>query len=376
MTSGYAALFGCTFVAFAIGARSATAQARWELKVEQRFVLDDGPADPIKDLRDFAVGRDGRLYVLENTVKQVHVYLARGRYSKSFSRNGSGPGELRDANGMISGPDGSLWINDHGNSRISNYSPDGAFLRQMLSEAHGYGFRWSGFISAEGTLVDELFGARQSGAPVLHVLQRRRVDGTVLDTITISLCPGDGERKTIFRAQSKGSSSNMQIPFVAPRLSAFDARGAVWCNVGTAYRVLRLDVKSGAVTAQAVRAVNRYPIPRAMRDSAIAEIRATVAKYDASDVDFSWVPNEFPYLQNLLVDDRGRLWARRRSADRTRTEFDVFDAQGRLLTSASLPARVSAYGRMLVRGDEVYAVVLDDDDVPSIVRARIVTGAQ
>ncbi len=55
-----------------VAMQATEAQPRWTLAVEQRFVVDEGPTDPIKDLRDFAVGVDGRVYVLENTVKQVH----------------------------------------------------------------------------------------------------------------------------------------------------------------------------------------------------------------------------------------------------------------------------------------------------------------
>ena len=39
-------------------------------------------------------------------------------------------------------------------------------------------------------------------------------------------------------------------------------------------------------------------------------------------------------------------------------------------------APTSRYGRHLLRDDDPYAVALDEDDVPSIVRARIVTGAR
>jgi len=370
------------FFAFAVTclaltwAPSIDAQSRWQVRVEQRFALDDGLADPIKDLRDFAVGRDGRLYVLENTVKQVHVYLPTGRYSKSFARTGSGPGELRDANGIIAGPDGTLWINDHGNGRITNYTADGAFLRQMLSQALGYRFRWSGFISPEGVLHDELFSSRpREAAPPLHVLQRRRLDGTVLDTVTVESCPGDKERKTAFAAVSKDRRRFMQIPFLQQRLSAIDPRGAVWCNIGTAYSILRLDIRSGATLAKAERPVSRYPVPEKMRDSAIAAIRSAVAGYESSDVDLSLVPNEFPFFQALIVDDRGRLWARRQT-DTARTEFDVFDETGRFLATATLSARTSAYGRVLIRGDDLYAVALDDDDIANVVRARIVVGAR
>lgn len=356
---------GCVAMLLSASAFSAPAQEPWRLVVEQRFLLDDGPAEPIKAVRDFAVGRDGRLYVLENTVKQIHVYLPNGRYWRSLSRSGSGPGEIRDANGVVTAPDGSLWLNDHGNARITNLSADGNFLRQMQSHALGYAFRWAGFVDAQGVLHDQLFTAQRQS------VERRKLDGTVIDTLPPAKCPWTSSASTVFRAQSKNASRVVQIPFVQQAVVALDPRGAQWCVTGADYALARLDLASGKVTAQAARDIKRVRIPRPLRDAAIERIRVAVSNYESTDADFSLVPNEYPYVTALTVDDRGRLWALRPQADSLRSEFDVFDERGKYLATATLPERINSYLRVLVRGGVLYAVALDADDIPSVVRARI-----
>jgi hypothetical protein len=159
-------------------------------------------------------------------------------------------------------------------------------------------------------------------------------------------------------------------------LSAFDPRGAKWCMTSDQYRVARVDLATGEVTGQVVRDVRRNAVPRVVRDAAIERVRAAVSKYESSDVDYSLVPNEYPYVGMLTVDDRGALWALRPQADRMRTEFDVFDDGANYLASATLAERTNSYLRVLVRGDLLYAVALDSDDVPSIVRARVIRGAR
>ncbi|MGH7711987.1 MAG: hypothetical protein ACREOG_11925 [Gemmatimonadaceae bacterium] len=346
-------------------------QPHWRLNVEQRFVLDEGPAAPISDLRDFAVGVDGRLYVLENTVKQVHVYLPNGRYSKSFSRSGSGPGEIRDANGIITLPDRTLWVNDHGNQRLNVYAHDGEQLRPVRTGARGYGCRWTAFVNTAGIVHDELIG------PLQGTLARRRSDGVLIDTLNATHCPGnETPRKTFISAQSKGGRMARAIPFVQRSLVAYDPRGAKWCINRMEYRIARVDLRSGRVVAEAVRDIPRTPIPRSVREAAIASIRADVSKYESTDADYSLVPNEYPFVESLTVDDQGRLWVLRPQPDSSRTSFDIFDERGAYLASALLAERSNSYLRVLVRGDLLYAVALDPDDVPSIVRARVIRGAR
>jgi hypothetical protein len=347
--------------------REISAQPRWQLTIEQRVVLDEGPAEPIKDLRDFAVGNDRRLYVLENTVKQIHVYSSNGRYVNSFARSGSGPGELRDANGILAVPDGTLWVNDHGNGRVNIYSLAGIWRRQFSSNAGGWGYTWRAFVDSSNVVHDEMLSAGQ------EAFERRRPDGKVIDTLKPPLCPGAGAaRKTSFRARSKnGVGMVTTIPFMQRTLVAYDPRGAKWCISGDEYRIVRLDLRSGNVVGVAARSVKRHPVPQAVRDAAIARIRNAVAKYETSDADVSLMPNEYPYVGALVVDDHARLWAQRPEADGTRTTFDVFDERGTYLASATLAARINGYLRVIVRGDTLYAVALDSDDIPSVVRAQI-----
>ncbi|MFP5354066.1 MAG: hypothetical protein ACLGIK_02780, partial [Gemmatimonadota bacterium] len=85
------------------------------------------------------------------------------------------------------------------------------------------------------------------------------------------------------------------------------------------------------------------------------------------------IPTVKPVIVALDVDDRGRLWVRRESADPVRTEFDVFDANGRAVASVSAPFRIPPDGRVQVKGDVMYAVAVDGDDVPYVIRSRVHT---
>ena len=56
----------------------------------------------------------------------------------------------------------------------------------------------------------------------------------------------------------------------------------------------------------------------------------------------------------------------------TLATFDVYDARGRQVATASTAIAFLRSIPLYIRGDNVYGVVLDSDDVPYVVRARIV----
>ena len=67
----------------------------------------------------------------------------------------------------------------------------------------------------------------------------------------------------------------------------------------------------------------------------------------------------------------GRLWVTRSTPNGTR-ELDVIEKTGRVAGTIPLgKLNVSNYGPFTVRGDNIYVVVLDDDDVPFVVRLHI-----
>ena len=75
-----------------------------------------------------------------------------------MGRQGAGPGELTDANGMPAAPDGAVWVNGASNAGINVYS-GGKFLRQISRDIGGFGYRWDGrFDVRNGELVERPIG--------------------------------------------------------------------------------------------------------------------------------------------------------------------------------------------------------------------------
>src|SRR6187551_3424611 len=96
--------------------------------------------EPFSGLRDFLVSRDGRLWVLDFKDQLIRRFDANGKALESVGRKGSGPGEMKNANGMVQRRDGTIWVNDPSNGRLTVFDINGKFARQHMLSIRGYGY--------------------------------------------------------------------------------------------------------------------------------------------------------------------------------------------------------------------------------------------
>ena len=83
------------------------------------------------------------------------------------------------------------------------------------------------------------------------------------------------------------------------------------------------------------------------------------------------VPSTKPAIEGLFFDDQGLLWVQRITS-RDSTEFDVIDAGGRLIGIVASPFRPPPYFRPQFHGDRIYFIGQGEDDLPQVVRTRLV----
>ncbi|HEX9565704.1 MAG TPA: hypothetical protein VF981_17115, partial [Gemmatimonadaceae bacterium] len=80
-------------------------------------------------------------------------------------------------------------------------------------------------------------------------------------------------------------------------------------------------------------------------------------------------PRYQPVLAAIAVDDQGKLLVRRTDTPPLAPFFDLFDGDGTALGTIQGKGRI--VGIPLIVANRAYAVVLDEDDVPFVVRAAI-----
>jgi hypothetical protein len=98
---------------------------------------------PSSENKDFFIKITGlctddnsNLYAVDSGWNAVFKFDSKDNYIRSFGRDGQGPGEflgnsLNCSLGLSFGRDGKLYVLDNCNKRISIFSPDGKFIRQL-----------------------------------------------------------------------------------------------------------------------------------------------------------------------------------------------------------------------------------------------------
>ncbi len=371
---GFGVLFAMVVLHAPLGAQRGIPV--WRATPEWRI---DGTesGEPFFDVRDFLAGKDGALWVLDFKDQSIRRFDANGKPIGTTGRKGSGPGELRNANGMVMRRDGNVWVNDPSNGRLTEYGVDGSFVQQHTVASRGYGYRWDAWLDrANGEFIEPFInqsvGARQSGMD----WRRWSLAGAIRDTFPVPTCPGPTVQPRLsIRAETKGKGNMYaSYPFATGGGSAADGNGGVWCATPASTNVVLVRIGKNDTIAQTRTTLPQIVVGKAERDEAVARIQKQIAAYATNDFDASKIPSNKSAITMLTVDDDGRLWVQHAPTfGDTTVTFDVHDKAGAHLGRVTFPKRPSIEGLPIrARGNDVWIALRDADDVVGISKYRIV----
>lgn len=363
-----------------------------ELVPEVVIGTADGPVETtFGRVRGLAVAPAGEVYVVDHQVPVLHKFAANGDYLMTFGRLGSGPGEYRvpDA-GITVLSDGRVVLRDPGNTRMTIYSSEGAYLDQRELNP---GFRTSrrlyrltGDILANPVLLS-VNGPPQTWT---HGLVRYDSAGNRAPVIP---APTWDYVQPMVEGRFDGSISSSAVPFTPTPLWTVTPDGAIVAGLGSAYL---LTVLSNDLPMTIEMPWTPVPVTGDESREQQLEVEAMIA----SDIEgFSWdgaeMPNTKPAFVALVAGEDGTIWVQtsqpgeafRSAAEREQAEaetdrperrfaepvvFDVFDRGGRYLGEVSAPSGFSTNPDPVIRGDTVWAAVIDPaSGTPQVVRFRL-----
>jgi hypothetical protein len=330
------------------------------------------------------VADDGRIFVLDQQAAQVRVFDANGTFVQSIGRPGSGPGELSAAAGaLLLGAGDTLYVFDAMKQRLHRYAPDGADAGGVaVPIASGMPVAWA--IAPQRRLVTQVRPLNLPGMPQQDTaaMQRdlillRDAHGEVADTLlvlesgrTIDFSSGQA-RMRLFEAEPVWALLN-------------DGRIVHGRNDGYSLQVLRAD---GSVDRVIRKPFERQPLTEADRAAFIRLFRQTMEGQVPPQMLDQFLQNiefadHYPAFSRILGGPDNTIWVQQvRTADRVQREggtfdaqdvgapeWDVFDDEGRLRGTLTLPAR---FQPIRVIGPYVYGVQRDELDVQYVVRLRV-----
>ncbi len=378
---------GDSVIARVIGAVPGVAVRR--LVEEVRIAPGAEDTTLFTEISDFAVDRAGRFWVFDRPSKSIFLFGVDGKPVRRLGRDGAGPGEYRQNNGMVTRGDGGIAIWDSQNSRVSFLDSAGAFVTSWPTP--------SGFSTDRGLLSDRseaLFLRRPVTPPrpgeILGRmgLVRLETGGTLGD----SLVPPDLDvPREVYVAHQKGGTSSTASQFAPNYAWGWHPDGYFVVANGGAYEIILARRAGKPVVIR--RQAEPVPIEGAERDEEHARIQYQMRM---TEPDWGWtgppIPERKAPLSGLSIARDGRLWARVPAPSeripeaeltpprdpkapvshfRTPLVYEVFSSDGRFLGRVEFPPRsrfVEADGNL------VWAVVRDEDDLPAVVRFRVAPG--
>lgn len=353
----------------ASGLALSSAQAQTPLKMwkaTEVWRTDGGEAgDPFSDLRDYVVLKDNSLWALDFKAQNIRRYDAAGKLLGNIARKGEGPGEIKNANGMLVAADNTVWVNDPANARYSIFTPDGKFSHQILLGSGGYSYRWSAWQdNTTGEVVEQRIGRDATG------WRRIGKTGNVAGTIATTDCPNGSVNIGFIHAESPGGSMmNASYPFNIGGGVAPVGNGTAWCADTRSTKVVLVNMAKNDTILKATLDYPAIPVPAAERTEGIERIEKMIAKYATNNLDKSKIPTTKPGIAAISVDNDGRLWVQHGVPfGQKSTTLDVFDSKGKHMGRVVVPVKQSTFMPIRARGNTMWLTVLDDDDVPHIVQ--------
>ncbi|MCY3546860.1 MAG: 6-bladed beta-propeller [Gemmatimonadetes bacterium] len=350
------------------------AEAHVDLRLGTRG--GDDPNFIFGDIRGVQAASDGTIFVLDYQAIEVRVFSPDGEFLRTIVRQGEGPGEVREANGIVLSGDTLLWVNDHGQWAVVGVDPQGEELRRFSKPIRSYGYIWDGTFDRQGRywrqdehaddeeLVDEETGPYEESFRSYfksYDLSTEEVDSVYLGE---SIWRG-------YASVTELGSSYYGLPFAVSNIAAVDPSGGFWSLNTGSYRLVRRG--EGGDTLMVIEAsLPRVPVTSEDRSSYIQGIvDRRPEELRAAEAVAALMPDFKPVLEDMFMDDEGRLWVKRAVPADAPPFFDLFSDDGDYLGSIRLGFAPAPYRPLWVQHGNIYAVIEDELDVPYVVRGAV-----
>lgn len=329
-------------------------------------------------IRAIAVLPEGRIAVADAQASEVRVFASDGRHLKTFGGQGQGPGELAGMQG-VHVYRGMLRVAEQANGRLSVFDPDTGFVRTYPLQLHSYSFRgpWKAAVDSEGRTLVASAGQYGEGRfwNMVRVYDSAMVQ---IDSLPYHDYTDEGQADELpgYWRVNLGSNawSWAPIPFYAQAHEVLAPTGEFWTTTAGSPQLEVARWSPPADTSLVITSLRMGdPVTAAERDSAISALRESLSDRGGSApaADASSIPATKPTAYGLSLDDQGRVWVRLTEPTRDTTAYDVFTPDGRHAATVRLPFRVDPWIPPVVRGEIVWAVVVDDVEVQYVVRAGL-----
>jgi hypothetical protein len=346
----------------------------WALVVARDIRPPEGDSAELLKPADLALADDGSVLVVESSPASIRVYDRNGRWQRTLSRPGDGPGEMRS--GFIAVRGDTVVVQDPGNSRAQSFNwRTGALLSSRRTVCCYWNPIW---IDGSGRVyVRSIADHPDSTKRHAMALARFALNGDAVDSLFAIERQDAPAPKPWFIRSGNRTVGSVLVPMQPRAHLAVDPTKAILTGFSSSY-VIRESSNGLDTTALFGRSGESARVSAAEK-SALVEAMVkgmTTANPTGSTeqelrlaFDAALIPDVRPAYEGFYADRAGRRWVRRSIADTAAVEFDLFDSDGKWLDIVRVPASEwpeSAWMSVAFSETEVAVVIEDEDGRPFV----------
>lgn len=344
---------------------------QWTLVEDLRIGGADTGVRSFTAIAGLAFDPSGRIWIMDRSTRDLRVFGPTGEWIRTVGRAGQGPGEIGESNGFEIAPNGLVWVLDHGNRRYVTFDTAGHAVAIHTGLIRRFSYRWDGGLDTEGRLFDRI-GIIHDTTVISAIRVFNDSSLTSADTIPFAQCRSKPGAYLEIPVANRGVRFE-SIPNAPTASSDISSGLVVWCTDGSAPHAVGIAARTGDTVAVIDYVRTPLPVDVAARDSAVLRIQERVREAGGEPRDFDDLPTHQPAIIGLFTDAKGRVWLQ--VPDTVGSRFDLFGPDGTRLAEVASPLKIPALYSGAFRGDTLLAVVLDEDDTPTVVRLHIDRGA-
>lgn len=334
------------------------------LRLQEDLRVSEGQDFYFGRIADVAAADDGRIYVADNQAAHVKVLSPDGALRDTVGSRGEGPGEFRHPLKLALARGDSLYVLDGADGRVHVFTPGLAFERVFLARTDRGSPINMMIPDGAGSTRERAFlfvyspGARAVVQEDAQMVVRRVRPGGAVGSALFTTPP--------YRMTSKdlgdGRTLFLYVPFSPAPHYALGPKGRVhyaWSDslTAVAYGPTGRPERTVRIPFESVPPVTDDEIAQALED-----------RNRGRDQVRNEIPASKPAFTQFLVDDRGRYWFGRPTADPDSTVWWVATPDEQRVRTATLASDVRL---LIVRDGHAYGRTTTEAGAPAVVRYRV-----
>ena len=292
---------------------------------------------------DLDVDAQGNIYVLDRKASQIKVYDRNGKFLRTISKKGQGPGEVQSPRDIHITPKGEILVNDTSTRRLLFFSLDGQFIKEISA-----GKMWllvnpkvdnSGNIIAAFTLMGEEFKE-----------ELKKFDPKLKPILTITSIP-----------IAKPPVIN---PYFPRAYWCVDKEDNIMWGITTKYEFSIINPQ-GKLIKKIVKDYNPEKITKEDKAKRIKDMYGDNPVPSEVKLEF---PKNFPAFREFTCDGQGRIFVRtyEKTKEKRGSYYDIFDSEGRYIAKVFLKVRPRLW-----KQNKMYTIYEDEEGYRYVKRYKV-----